>query len=146
LIVGANTLDNRSDYQRELEALCDELQIADSVYFRPFMQDPASAFAALDMFVLTSEKETYGMVTIEAMAAGLPVIATRSGGTPELVDDGQTGILFEPHCDEQLRAALRTLIVNSSLREQYGSAGRKKARARFSHRQQIAGMLRAIEA
>lgn len=146
LIVGANTLDNRSDYQRELEALCDELQITDAVHFRPFMQDPAGAFAALDMFVLTSEKETYGMVTIEAMAAGLPVIATRSGGTPELVDDGQTGILFEPHSDDQLRAALRTLVKNAHLRRQYGNAGRKKAMARFSHRQQIAGMLRAIEA
>ncbi len=145
LIVGANTLDNSSDYQRELEELCDELQITDSVYFRPFMQDPSAAFAALDIFVMTSEKETYGMVTIEAMAAGLPVIATRSGGTPELVDDGQTGILFEPHSDDQLRGALRTLASNPGLRQRLGTAGRQKAQARFSHLQQVTGMLNALE-
>lgn len=145
LIVGANTLDNKTDYQRELETLCEELQITDSVYFRPFMQDPGVAYAALDIFVLTSEKETYGMVTIEAMAAGLPVLATRSGGTPELVDDGQTGILFEPHNDEGLRTSLRVLVQNAELRQVLGNAGRNKATLRFSHDQQIAGVLRAIE-
>jgi|JI10StandDraft_1071094.scaffolds.fasta_scaffold32763_6 D-inositol-3-phosphate glycosyltransferase len=146
LIVGANTLDNKSDYQRELEILCAELQISESVFFRPFMQDPGLAYAALDVFVLTSEKETYGMVTIEAMAAGLPVLATRSGGTPELVDDGQTGILFDPQNDEGLRTSLRLLIQDGELRARLGRAGQQKAALRFSHEQQIAGVLRAIDA
>jgi hypothetical protein len=79
--VGANTLDNTDDYEAELHALADELGIANAVYFRPFQQDVRHAYAALDIFILASQAETFGMVTVEAMAAGLPVIATRSGGT-----------------------------------------------------------------
>lgn len=146
VIVGENTLDAQRNYSHELRALCSELGVGDSVYFLPFMEDPKTAYAALDAFVLTSDCETYGMVTIEAMAAGLPVIATRSGGTPELVDDGQTGILFEPGNDQGLKTAIGVLLQNPDLRRRMGAAGRRKAFARFSHEAQISGMLRAIGA
>lgn len=137
LLVGANTLDNADDYEAELHALADELGIAHAVHFRPFQEDVRDAYAALDIFVLTSNAETYGMVTIEAMAAGLPVIATRSGGTPELVRDKQDGLLFEPDNAKDLQNALRLLLDFPELRRRFGAAGAQNAAERFSHREYV---------
>ncbi len=137
LFVGANTLDNTEDYEAELRALAHELGIAQAVHFRPFQEDLRYALAALDIFVLTSNAETYGMVTIEAMASGLPVIATRSGGTPELVRDKHDGLLFEPENAEDLQHALRLLIDFPELRRRFGQAGAQEATERFSHREYV---------
>lgn len=137
LFVGANTLDNAEDYEAELRTLAQETGIANAVYFRPFQHDVRMAYAALDIFVLTSQAETYGMVTIEAMAAGLPVIATRSGGTPELVHDKQEGFLIEPDNAEDLQNALRLLLEFPELRERFGAIAQENALRRFSHRDYV---------
>lgn len=137
LFVGANTLDNIADYEAELHALAGELGIAHAVHFLPFQEDVTDIYAALDIFVLTSNAETYGMVTVEAMAAGLPVIATRSGGTPELVRDKHDGLLFEPGNAEDLQNALRLLLDFPELRQRFGRAAAQDAAERFSHREYV---------
>ena len=137
LFVGANTLDSAEDYEAELRTLAGELGIAQAVHFRPFQEDVRYAYAALDIFVLTSNAETYGMVTIEAMAAGLPVIATRSGGTPELVRDKHDGLLFEPGNAEDLQNLLRLLLDFPELRQRLGQAAAQDAAERFSHREYV---------
>ena len=62
---------------------------------REYSEDIHLFYNAIDIFVLASEGETYGMVTIEAMLSGLPVIATKSGGTPEILNFGEFGLLFK---------------------------------------------------
>jgi glycosyltransferase involved in cell wall biosynthesis len=69
---------------------------------------------------------------MEAMAAGLPVVSTRVGGSPELVIHGETGFLVDSGDDAQLVEALRTLIASQSLRKRFGSLGREVARAKFA--------------
>lgn len=137
LFVGTNTLDNNEDYEAELQTLAQESGIANAVHFRPFQHDVRMAYAALDIFVLTSQAETYGMVTIEAMAAGLPIIATRSGGTPELVHDKKEGLLIEPDNAEDLQNALRLLLEFPALRERFGAIAQENALRRFSHRDYV---------
>lgn len=145
LFVGANTLDNTEDYEAELRTEARLSGIEHAVHFRPFQQKVATAYAALDIFVLTSKSETYGMVTIEAMAAGLPVVATRSGGTPELVRDKHDGLLFEPDNTTDLQNALRLLMEFPGLRRRFGQAGRRDALERFSHLVQVSQLAEMVE-
>jgi len=76
--------------------------------------------------------EPFGLVIVEAMAQGLPVIASRTGGIPELVDDGVTGLLFEPGNEEDLSGKMRWLWEHNRVSRQMGLAGREKAVREYS--------------
>lgn len=86
-----------------------------------------SLFKSCEFFVLPSRQEPMGIVNLEAMAAGKPVIASRVGGVPEIVADGETGILVEPENPEALAAVIRRLAGDASLRGRLGAAGRQRA-------------------
>ncbi len=92
-------------------------------------QDTLALMAACDVFALNSTYEGLPHVVVEAMRLGLPVVATAVGGTPEVVQDGETGVLVQPGDDDGLRAALKALAASPALRERLGAAGRARARA-----------------
>ncbi len=77
----------------------------------------ASAFASADAFVFPSRTETLGLVLLEAMAAGCPVVAARSGGIPDIVEDGVNGFLFDPEDENGAITATKRLLANPSERE-----------------------------
>jgi glycosyltransferase involved in cell wall biosynthesis len=87
----------------------------------------AAAYASADLFVMPSPTETLGLVVIEAMAAGLPVVAARRGGIPDLVVDGATGLLYDFDQPGALTYALRTMAEDPLLRLTMGAAGRRRA-------------------
>jgi glycosyltransferase involved in cell wall biosynthesis len=89
--------------------------------------DLAAAYASADLFVLPSPTETLGLVALEAMAAGLPVVGARRGGIPDLVVDGETGFLYELGEPEALVHQLRQLAEAPLLRLTMGAAGRQRA-------------------
>lgn len=144
LFVGENTRGNRGDYEGTLRRLAAQLDVGDHVHFRPFEENVALAYAALDLFVLTSQCETFGMVTVEAMAAGLPIIATRSGGTPEIIRDKHDGLLFQPDDATDLENALRLLADYPDLRLRFGRQAEENALRRFSHRDYVSRLDRLI--
>ncbi len=117
ILIGEASYGNEG-YEERLKLMTRELGIENEIYFKPFMKDVAVAFASLDLFVMASHSETMGMVTIEAMASGIPVIGTNSGGTPELLDYGKAGLLFEPDNDAALAACIQDLFENSAKREE----------------------------
>ncbi|MCU0550207.1 MAG: glycosyltransferase family 1 protein [Leptolyngbya sp. Prado105] len=80
-------------------------------------QELASAFASSDAFVFPSRTETLGLVLLEAMAAGCPVVAARSGGIPDIVEDGVNGYLFDPTDENGAIAATQSLLSQSETRE-----------------------------
>jgi len=88
--------------------------------------------AALDIFILPSFGETFGLVLIEAMAMEKPVIATDAGGVPEIITDGRTGILIEPRSVPAVGAAIEKLLDDETLCRSLGAAARADALQRFS--------------
>ncbi len=99
----------------------------------------AAAYASADIFVLPSLTETLGLVALEAMAAGLPVVAARRGGIPDLVSDGETGLLFDPDDPANLVPMLSRLAADPPARAHMGDAGRRRAEG-WSWRRTTAGL------
>jgi glycosyltransferase involved in cell wall biosynthesis len=81
-----------------------------------------------DVFCLPSRQEGFGIVFLEAMAAGLPIVAARAAAVPELVVDGECGVLVPPDDAEALSAALETLLSDAELRNRLGEGGRRRVR------------------
>lgn len=98
-------------------------------YFAGYMsgQTLASAFASADCFMFPSRTETLGLVLLEAMAAGCPVVAARSGGITDIVQDGVNGYLFDPNDDQDFIQATQRLLQNSQERELIRSNARIEA-------------------
>lgn len=126
----------------DLERLAARLGADASVIFPGERDDVPAVLGAMDVFVLPSIAEGMSNTILEAMASGLPVVATRVGGNPELVEDGITGTLFEPGDMEDLARLLNLYERNPALRRQHGEAGCEKAEASFS----LSRMVRAYEA
>ena len=88
--------------------------------------------AAADIFAMPSLGEPFGLVFLEAMAMQLPVVALDSGGAPEVVDDGVTGLLVEPGDTDGLTRRLLALLEDPERRQQMGAAGRQRVEALFT--------------
>jgi len=123
-------------YERELGQLAEELGVQNRVHFLGQRWDVPSLLSSFDGLVLatrnTGRREAFGAVLVEAMAAGLPVIATRSGGPEEIVVPGLTGWLVEPESSEALALAVLEFARDADRREKYGRAGRKRAANHFT--------------
>jgi glycosyltransferase involved in cell wall biosynthesis len=87
--------------------------------------DLAAAYASADVFVMPSRTETLGLVILEAMSSGLPVVAARAGGIPELIDDGVSGCLFDE--EQQAVEAIRQFLDSAEKRARFGAAAREHA-------------------
>jgi glycosyltransferase involved in cell wall biosynthesis len=94
--------------------------------------EPRAWLERADVFAHTSRWEGFGIVLLEAMLAGLPVVATRVSAIPEIVQDGRTGILTEPGDHETIAAALTSLLDDPHRRAELGAAGRRRAHEEFS--------------
>jgi glycosyltransferase involved in cell wall biosynthesis len=95
-------------------------------------RDVAELMRAMDVFVLPSLAEGVSNTILEAMATGLPVIATAVGGNPELVDDGRTGRVVPPDDIAAMSSAMRQLVEDADLRVTMGRAARAEIEQRFS--------------
>ena len=116
------------------ESLAKELKVSENVLFtRHIPQEELPRFyAACDIFVIPSVVEAFGLVTIEAMACGKPVIAGRSGGVEEAVVDGKTGILVEPENVSDIREAVLRLLRDEVYAQKLGSDGFTRVRQQFN--------------
>ena len=125
--------------EAELRALATRLGLGDTVVFAGFRADPERVLRALDLFVLSSRSEGFSLSTVQAMACGLPVVATRSGGPEEIVADGRTGILVAPGSPDALADAVLRLARDPEARARLGRAAREEALARFTLERMVRG-------
>jgi glycosyltransferase involved in cell wall biosynthesis len=90
-------------------------------------EELASAYASGDAFLFPSSTETLGLVLLEAMAAGCPVVGANRGGIPDIVSDGENGCLYDPDTPESLSHAVRRLLGNAQTHRQLRTAARREA-------------------
>jgi glycosyltransferase involved in cell wall biosynthesis len=126
LVAGAGPFD--AAYREEARALgCEDI-----VSFLGFRKDSPDLMAAADLVVLPSVAEAFGLVLTEALYLGTPVVATRVGGIPEIVDDGVDGVLVAPADSEALADAIVDLLNDPQRRQRMAGSGREKVLARFN--------------
>jgi glycosyltransferase involved in cell wall biosynthesis len=116
----------------ELRALAHELGIEDYISWLGFQANPIRSLQAMDVFALPSRLEGSPNAVLEAMATGLPIVATNIGGVVDLVEEGRTGFLIPPDNPGSLAVALDRLLRNPSLRADLGCRARKRAAKAFS--------------
>lgn len=110
--------------------------------FRP---DVLSLHKAFDIFVMSSVTEGLGTSLLDAMAAGKPVVATRAGGIPEVVIDGETGFLVPPRDHDAMAGTIVKLLKDDALRHRMGKAGRARVQSIFSAERMVQETLRVYE-
>ncbi len=123
-------------YRPALEQQAAELGIGERVVFAGSREDVARLLAAADIFVLPSLTEALPTVVAEAMAAGLPIVATTVGGIPEMVSHGEAALLVPPADPEALAAAVLRLLANPRQAAAMGRSGRRMVAERFDIRTQ----------
>lgn len=122
----------------ELEAQARDLGLGESVRFLGWVSDADRLMPAANVIAVPSRWEGFGLVTLEAMRYAVPLVASRVTALPEIVADGQTGLLVEPDAPEQLAGALQTLLVDSERAGTFGRAGRQRLLDEFSVEKMIA--------
>lgn len=101
------------------------------ILFPGFVKEPSALYALMDLNVLPSRREGLGLAVIEGMASGVPTLGSRSGGIAEVIEDGDSGLLFQPGQAADLRACLERLVADRPLRERLAQSGRQRALAQF---------------
>jgi len=104
-----------------------------------FRTDVLGCIKGFDLFVLPSLTEGLGTSLLDAMACSRPIVATRTGGIPEVVEDRVTGLLVEPRRNEDLAGAIVKLLKDAALRNTMGAAGFARVSERFTLERMIAG-------
>ncbi|MGO8796745.1 MAG: glycosyltransferase [Candidatus Sulfotelmatobacter sp.] len=127
----------------QLEQMAADLGIQQKVLFAGERHDIPAMLASMDVSVLISSSESLSNVILESMAAGVPVVATEVGGNPELVRNGETGLLVPAGDEAKLVEALALLLRDASLRSQYAGRSREFARAHF-HIDQVCRQLEQL--
>lgn len=148
VVVGAEIYDTVSDrgFGSELKEEARKMGIADRVLFTGFRPDPALAINGLDVLVHASKKpEPFGRVLIEAMACGVPVVASADGGVLEIADDGKNALLVQPGDPLAMAEAVSKLLSDAELRTRLVEKGRANFLSRFTSDKYVEGVLRLYD-
>jgi glycosyltransferase involved in cell wall biosynthesis len=131
LIVGQDGSANGKQ-QKSLENLIEELGLQNKIHLLGWTEDVASIFAALDVFVSASLTEPFGLVIVEAMAAGCAIVATATDGAKEIINDEETGKLVSIANPIELSEAIIELLSDENLRQTLGKKAQLNAKEKFS--------------
>lgn len=121
----------RGDEESALRTQAKEAGLGDRLHLLGFRDDVPALLSAFDLYTLPSFSEGQSLALMEAMAAGLPIVASRVGGNPELLREGESGLLFDAGDSAGLAEALRRLIDDPELSRRLGAAARIRARKEF---------------
>jgi glycosyltransferase involved in cell wall biosynthesis len=135
LIAGSGPLED------SLQELAQQRGVADAVHLLGVRHDMPELLRLFDVYVLSSLREGLPMGLLEAMAAECPVVATRVGGIPSVIEDGVNGLLAPPRDPEALAAAIETLLVDKALRSSFS----ERSRALFDREYGVEQMVRRYE-
>ncbi len=132
LLVVGDAQDGREGYKRQLQEMCAELDLGSNVLFTGVRDDVPAVMRAVDLFVMASLWEGFGLVFLEAMAAARPVVATAVSAVPEVVQDGVTGLLVPPRDPKALAESMLALLGDRERAGQMGAAGLRRLQEQFT--------------
>jgi glycosyltransferase involved in cell wall biosynthesis len=132
LIIGDSAAGSRDDYRRQLEARTADLGLPDRVVFTGFRMDVPRLLSQLAVSVLPSHSEGLSNTLLESMAGGVPVVATRVGGNPEVVEHGGTGWLVPPRDPDALTRAIVSILQSPERAAAFAARARARAAEHFS--------------
>jgi glycosyltransferase involved in cell wall biosynthesis len=141
----AGAEDREPSYVTGLRRLVSELGVADRVHLLGYRSDVARLLAQADLFVHTATEDPHPRAVVEAMAAGLPVVAFRADGVAETVADGETGRLVDAGDDDGLADAVVSLVLAPDLRESMGDEARKRVERHFTAEATARGVSRVLD-
>jgi glycosyltransferase involved in cell wall biosynthesis len=130
-------------YKAELEQLACQPTLQGRITFLGHRDDVQSVLAASDIVVMPSFAEPFGLVILEALAAGAPIVASNAGGHPEVIENGVTGLLVPPGDAARFAAAIRRLIEDPDVRSGIATRGRQGVLVKFSE-DSLAAQLESI--
>jgi glycosyltransferase involved in cell wall biosynthesis len=134
------------EYERELRQKAAAFKASDRIRWRGFIADRAAIYRDTDVCVVPSRStEPFGLVAVEASIFGVPVIATRQGGLPEIIEDGRTGLLVEAGRPKELALRLKTLLNDERMRCELGKNARRNALEKFSSKRFVEDFIRLME-
>ena len=125
-------VDTTGEVRRDLEKLVGELGLNDRFRFLGWVDEAEALLCAMDLFVSASETESFGLAIVEAMAAGTAVVATRTEGAQEVIEDQRTGLLVPVGDVEAIAQSITALLGNPEKRRALGTRAREAANTRFS--------------
>jgi glycosyltransferase involved in cell wall biosynthesis len=131
VIVGADST-STGKHRLSLERLIAELNLTTRVHLTGWLDDVAPLLAALDVYVSASHTESFGLAIVEAMALGLPIVATATEGAQEIINGEDTGVLVHVGDVEAMASAVLRLLEDANARKRIGTLARTTARTRFS--------------
>jgi len=143
-VASATRFDNDA-YVAGLRARVADCGLEDRVSWLGEREDVPELVRALDILLLPSEEEPFGRALIEAMALGVPVLATNVGGPPEIVEDGREGYLLPPHEPAAWAQAVRRIAESADRGLEMGRAGRRRVEREFTASHHVAAMLAVYE-
>lgn len=136
----------RGEMRQEMEELSRKLGVSEQIHWLGSVAKPERLLQASDIFVLASVGEAFGLVLAEAMACGVPVIGSRSGAIPEIVEDGKTGLLATPLDPASFADAVERLGRDEELRREMGGRAVERVRRHFTIETSIDKLMKVYEA
>jgi glycosyltransferase involved in cell wall biosynthesis len=130
------------EYYRQIVNLAKKIINNQSLVLTGFRSDMARMMKAMDVLAFPSREESLGNIVLESMAMGVPVVACRSGGVPDIILDGETGYLVPPGHVEPLAEKLMQYIQSAELRKRHGTEGRKRIKAKFNFKTYLDTLIR----
>jgi len=115
------------------------------IHFRDYTKEVELFYNTIDMFTLASERETYGMVTIEAMLSGLPIIATSAGGTSEILGFGKFGLLYEYNNLDDYGQKVQWMLSHKKERDRMAEDAQKNATENYSQEHEVEQILELLK-
>lgn len=146
LIFGSATVNDTENqaYEKRLHQFVQQNQLQSHIHFSPGDADVLLFYKAIDVFVLGSHSETYGMVTLEAMLSKVPVIATQSGGTPEILGYGKFGSLYPYENEEALLKCIQYVKANKIESKEKAEIAFEEASQNYDKQREVLGLLELI--
>jgi glycosyltransferase involved in cell wall biosynthesis len=144
LLVGESTRNEGNAYAQRIHDQIRDAGLQDVVHLHSYAREVAAFYKSIDVFLLCSKGETFGTVTVEAMACQVPIIGTNSSGTPELLGNGEYGALVSPDDAQELARAMQHMMDHPSESKAMAQRAELRYQERYSKSASVQAMRKIV--